>query len=185
MFVTLGSNVEPEANLSAAVHLLSSRLTVLGVSRLYETAAVGSTGRRTRQADYLNAALLLETELTPAVLKFDVLRELELELGRVRTADKFGPRTIDLDIALYGDLVVSDVAGGIIIPDPDITEHPHVAMPLADLAPRFVHPTDGRTLAVIAASLANRSRIHVRGDLRLGWRMKANATLTPDRAAPV
>lgn len=83
-----------------------------------------------------------------------MLRAIEAVLGRVRTADKNAPRPIDLDIALWGDRVIEDRAAGLVIPDPDILRWPHVAVPLADVAPDWVHPADGRTLAAIAAGLA-------------------------------
>ncbi len=81
-----------------------------------------------------------------------VLRDIEASLGRVRTADKFAPRPIDLDIALFGQLVV-DLEGSP-IPDPDLAPLPHVALPLADIAPEWILPATGETLAQIAARLA-------------------------------
>ncbi len=70
-------------------------------------------------------------------------------MGRVRTADKFAPRPIDLDIAFYGDRVL-EVAGKV-IPDPDVLRFAHVAAPLADVAGDWIHPQTGQTLAEIAA----------------------------------
>lgn len=149
ILITLGSNIDPERNLARAVDQLAEHLTVRAVSLAYETApAAGSSG-----PPFLNAAVWVDTELPPATLKFEVLRAIEAKLGRRRTADKNAPRTIDLDLALYGDRVIDDPTGGLVIPDPDILRWPHVALPLADLAPDFVHPVDGRTLGEIAAAV--------------------------------
>ena len=80
--------------------------------------------------------------------KANVLHVIEQELGRVRTADKNAPRTIDLDIALFNDEVLD--VGARHIPDPDIIKHAHVSVPLADVAPEYRHPETGQTLWEIA-----------------------------------
>ncbi len=155
VFITLGSNIDPEANLREAVRLLSRRFTVRAVSHIYETAPIDAAGQISAdQANFLNAAVLIETNMSPYSLKYGGLREIEAHLGRIRTEDKFAPRTIDLDIALYGGTIMDDPVNGIILPDPNSLTHAHVALPLADLAPDFVHPLAGRTLAEIARSLA-------------------------------
>ncbi len=100
---------------------------------------------------FLNAALLIRTPLSAEDLKAGPLREVERGLGRVRTADKNAPRTIDLDIALY-NYDVLDV-GGRHVPAPDLLTRAHIAVPLADLAPYYVHPETGETLEEIAARL--------------------------------
>jgi 2-amino-4-hydroxy-6-hydroxymethyldihydropteridine diphosphokinase len=157
IFVTLGSNIEPEKNLPEAVRLLAARVRLTRASRVYRSAPVGSTG----QPDFLNAALLVETDLPPYNLKFNALRDVETQLGRVRSDDKFAARTIDLDLALYGDLVLDDPQGGLSLPDPDILMRAHIALPLADLAPGFVHPVSGETLGGIAARLKDTPGIQV------------------------
>jgi len=163
VFVSLGSNIDSERNLREAVRRLAASCRLLAVSPVYETAPVGNT----EQPNYLNAAALVETELTAAELKERVLQVIEGELGRVRTEDKNAPRTIDLDIALYGDAVLD--LGPRHIPDPDILRYPHVAVPLADLAPRLRHPETGQTLAEIVRGLPDvglrrRENIHSSGD---------------------
>jgi len=147
VFIALGSNIAPEHNLLEAVHLLATHCRVLAVSPVYETAPVGTLN----QPNFLNAAALIETDLPAADLKTQVLQPIEQVLGRIRTADKNAPRTIDLDIALYGEAVFD--LGSRHIPDPDITRHAHVAIPLADLAPNLRHPETGQTLGDIAATL--------------------------------
>jgi 7,8-dihydro-6-hydroxymethylpterin-pyrophosphokinase len=80
-----------------------------------------------------------------------VLYEIEQALGRVRSADKSAPRTIDLDITLFDDQVLE--LGQRHVPDPDLLRHPHIAVPMADLAPQYVHPETGQTLKEIAEGL--------------------------------
>jgi 2-amino-4-hydroxy-6-hydroxymethyldihydropteridine diphosphokinase len=150
VFIALGSNINPEYNMREAVRRLaepSAPCWLLAVSPVYETAPVGKTD----QPNFLNAAALIETDLTAAELKTQVLQVIEQELGRVRTEDKNAPRTIDLDIALFGDQVLD--VGPRHIPDPDISKYPHIAVPLADLAPQQRHPETGQTLLEIAQGL--------------------------------
>ena len=151
VFVLLGSNIDKERNLPAAVALLRERGPVK-VSPVYETSPVGIGD----PGSFLNAAAELLTDLEPAAFKREVCDGIERALGRVRDPrDRFAPRTIDLDIALWNDAVL-DVLGSP-VPDPDILCHLHAALPLADLAPDLRHPTDGRTLAAIARDLAERA----------------------------
>jgi GTP cyclohydrolase I len=152
VLITLGSNVEREGNLRLALARLRRHphITLRAVSPVYETAPVGSAD----QSPYFNAAVLVETDLRPAALR-DALRAVERDLGRVRTEDKYAPRTIDLDIALYGDERIS--VDGSPIPDPDIARFPHLAIPLADVAPDWIHPEHGVTLCDIADGLSHSS----------------------------
>ncbi|MCB9176159.1 MAG: 2-amino-4-hydroxy-6-hydroxymethyldihydropteridine diphosphokinase [Caldilineae bacterium] len=157
--VSLGSNIEAREHLAAALRLLAARSRLIAVSRIFETEpALGARGPA-----FLNAAAMIETELSPAELKFGLLRGIEGELGRIRLPDKNAPRTIDLDVALYGDRVIDLPDRGIRIPDPDLLAWPHVALPAADLAPDWVHPEDGRRLAEIAAGLEGGSGIRTLG----------------------
>ncbi len=158
--IALGSNIQPEANLPEAVRRLAAHCRVLAVSPVYETAPVGKTD----QPNFLNAAVLIETDLSAEALKTQVLQAIERELGRIRTVDKNAPRTIDLDIALYGDAVLD--LGPRHIPDPDILRYPHIAVPLADLAPDLCHPETGQTLAEIARNLPE-AGLRMREDVSL------------------
>jgi 2-amino-4-hydroxy-6-hydroxymethyldihydropteridine diphosphokinase len=157
VFISMGSNIDGERNLREAVRRLSSRCRLLAVSPVYETAPVGKAdevGRADQvgKADnFLNAAALIETDLAVAELKANVLQVIEQELGRVRTEDKNGPRTIDLDISLFNDQVFD--VGQRHIPDPEISKYPHIAVPLADLAPDQRHPETGQTLGQIAQNM--------------------------------
>jgi len=149
MLVSLGSNIEPERHIPAALELLEEHgcLNVMAVSPVYEFPAVGPPG----QPMFHNAAVLIETSMDPMALR-NGLRTIEAELGRVRTGDRFIPRTIDLDIVMI-DGVETEVQGTR-IPDPDIPEQAHLAVPMADIAPEWVYPPTGSTLRQIADALA-------------------------------
>jgi 2-amino-4-hydroxy-6-hydroxymethyldihydropteridine diphosphokinase len=151
--ISMGSNVEKEKNIPAAQRALEAQpsIQLAAVSAIYATAAIGADGNQSSQEDFHNAAALIETDLSASELR-SALRVIEEQLGRVRTADKFAARPIDLDIALYGDAVL-DLEGSQ-VPDPDIVRYPHVAVPLADIAPAWIHPLTGDTMAEIAQRLA-------------------------------
>lgn len=144
ILVAMGSNIEPGRNLVRAVSLLEELVAVAARSSVYESDPVGSSGDRL----FLNAAVRLETALPARELKFSVLREIEHRLGRRRSSDRNAPRTIDLDLALYGDMVIR--TSDLVLPDPDIGRLAHVAVPLAEIAPTATHPVEGVTLAEIA-----------------------------------
>lgn len=148
--VTLGSNIDKERNLPEAVRLLARAADMRAVSPIYETAAAGAPD----QPHFYNAAVLLETDETAAALKDGLLAGIERALGRERTADKYAPRTIDLDIALYDDAIFDYTpADGRPrhVPDPDLLRFPHCALPVADLLPDMPHPETGEPLRALAA----------------------------------
>lgn len=159
-YVLLGSNVNPEANLRRAVALLGEQVNLTDISAIFESVPVGYR----EQPCFLNAIVSLETELSPTRLLKTVLRPVEAALGRVRTRNKYGPRTIDLDIILYGDRRL--ICGGRRIPDPDLVRLAHVAYPMADLAPELLHPETGETMQAIAARV-NSEGINARDDIRI------------------
>jgi 2-amino-4-hydroxy-6-hydroxymethyldihydropteridine diphosphokinase len=155
VLVSLGSNIQPAPNLLSAVARLTSVVTVVAASRVFATVPVAARP----MAQFLNAAVEIETDLSPEVLKLEILRDIESALGRVRSHDRNAPRTIDLDISLFGNLVLRDEDLGLEIPDPEILTRPHVAIPLADLAPERVHPISGRSLAEIAGVFAGQEGV--------------------------
>ncbi len=134
VLVAVGSNIEPERNIPAALEMLTHHARLTGVSTFYRTAPLD----RPEQPPFLNGAVRIETRLTARALKFDVLRAIEGRLGRVRTQDAYAPRTIDLDIALYGDSVIDEP--DLRVPDPDIRERSFLAIPLLELEPDLVLP---------------------------------------------
>jgi 2-amino-4-hydroxy-6-hydroxymethyldihydropteridine diphosphokinase len=157
-FISIGSNIDPELHLPIAVQRLSEIGTVIAVSMVYQNPAIGSTP----QPDFLNAAALLETDMQPHAIR-DHLRKIEADSGRVRTEDKYSPRTLDLDLGMLGDLVYQDDL--LTIPDPDIVTHAHLAVPFADLAPDHLHPVSGETLQTIADRLRPRVELSPRPDV--------------------
>jgi 2-amino-4-hydroxy-6-hydroxymethyldihydropteridine diphosphokinase len=150
-YVALGSNLgDRRAHLDAALSALDAlpgtRLDA--VSAIYETAPVGPPG----QQDYLNAVARLSTTLAPLAL-LDALLSIEQSRGRVR-AERWGPRTLDLDLLVHGDAVLSDPR--LTLPHPRLHERAFVLTPLADLAPDL--RVAGRTVAQHLA-LADRAGV--------------------------
>ncbi len=140
--ISLGSNIERERYLPEAIRLLRRHhgIEVLRVSRFFESVPVG--GPEGAPA-FFNAAAVIRTDLDPEQLRVE-LRRIETELGRERTGDKNAPRTIDIDIAYYGDRV--DDLGDWRIPDPNTATAAHVAVPIADVVPDWVDPVTGSTV---------------------------------------
>jgi 2-amino-4-hydroxy-6-hydroxymethyldihydropteridine diphosphokinase len=146
-FVGLGSNLgDREGTIARAVELLSAAagVEVVAVSQLRETEPWGPV----EQPAYLNGAVQLETELSPRAL-LDVLLAVEQALGRDRTGERWGPRTIDLDLLLYDDVEVD--APGLTVPHPRLHERRFALEPLAELAPDAVVPGRGRVSELLAA----------------------------------
>ena len=150
IYILLGSNINPHDNLVKAVKYLKRLTTVLSLSPVYRTAPQGYTD----QSDFLNMAVKIHTYCTPLEFKTQVIDHIESELGRIRDPNnKNAPRTIDLDILLWNSDILEYGEQPWIIPDPDIIQYAHVAIPLAELAPDYVHPIEGKTLRKIAESM--------------------------------
>lgn len=150
-YLSLGSNLSKEQNLPAAARFLASHGRLLAVSTVYETEPIGNPD----DPSFLNAAVILETALSAVELKEQVLRPLEQSLGRARTSDPNAPRSIDVDICLFNHDILD--LGRRHIPDPEILLHPHVAVPLAQVAPDYLHPETGESLAEIARRVKSQS----------------------------
>ena len=138
-FLALGSNLDPERHIPAALRLLADRVRLVALSTFYASPALG----RPEQPDFYNGAAEIATDLPPRALKFSVLREIESALGRRRSADKYAAREIDLDLVWYGGLQVNEP--DLILPDPEIAARPFLAVPLAELAPDLFPPSEGST----------------------------------------
>jgi len=157
VYIAVGSNIAPEENIPAAVRLLAESVRLTAVSTFYWSAPLD----RPEQARFMNGVLRIRTDLDPRLLKFDLLRPIEARLGRARGADRHAPRTIDLDIALYGDRVLDEE--GLRVPDPDIGTRPFIALPLYELAPRLVLPDTGERLASLPAAADSTGLVEAAG----------------------
>jgi 2-amino-4-hydroxy-6-hydroxymethyldihydropteridine diphosphokinase len=139
IYLSLGSNLgDRESNLRAALDRLPPHVYVRRASPVYETAPVELTA----QPWFLNQVIEAETDLSPTQLLFHTAG-IERELGRTRDIPK-GPRTLDIDILLYGDEIVDTPE--LDIPHPRMAERRFVLAPLADLAPGLRHPVSGLTV---------------------------------------
>ncbi|MDA8423513.1 MAG: 2-amino-4-hydroxy-6-hydroxymethyldihydropteridine diphosphokinase [Nitrospiraceae bacterium] len=147
-FVSVGSNIDPETNVRAALLRLSKETDLRAISTIYLTEPLGRQG----QPPFYNCVIEIETPLPPAELKFGVLRNIEAGLGRRRSDDKFAPRTIDLDLILYDDLVMTTPE--LTLPDPEILERPFLAIALSEIAPGLVLPGSQTGIGEAAAKLS-------------------------------
>jgi 2-amino-4-hydroxy-6-hydroxymethyldihydropteridine diphosphokinase len=145
-YIAVGSNIEPEANILRALDLLNEQVPIKSVSTFYRSEALD----RPEQDFYLNGMVRGKAAVSARTLKFEVLRGVEAKLGRLRTADMYAARTIDLDVALYGMLVVKE--RDLTIPDPDIDKRSFLASPLLELAGDVPLPGCGRLLSEVAKS---------------------------------
>ncbi len=130
VWISAGTNVDPEANMRAAVHNLRSEFGELILSPVYRSRAVGFDGD-----DFLNMVIGIDTDLPPDQLRTR-LRDIEKQQGRVRGEERFSPRTIDLDLLTWGEIV--DEAAN--LPRDEILRYAFVLRPLADVAPGEKYP---------------------------------------------
>lgn len=141
-YIAIGSNLaSPLEQVNAAVKALGEipESRILAVSSFYRTPPLGPQD----QPDYLNAAVALETTLAPEEL-LNHTQRIELQQGRVRKAERWGPRTLDLDIMLFGDAVINTER--LTVPHYDMKNRGFMLWPLFEIAPSLVFP-DNHTLA--------------------------------------
>ena len=145
----LGSNIDAAYHIMRAVELLAQHLTITSISSVWESEAVGSSG-----PPYLNAALQVDTDLDQMTLKRTLLNPVERVLGRVRGADKYADRTIDIDIIAVDGRIVDD----------ELFKRAHIALPTAELL-LDLFDEHGNSLARRAKELERTTTIKRRDDL--------------------
>ena len=137
-YLSLGSNIQPETNLVRAIELLQNHGRLEKISNAWESESVGAEG-----PNYLNACVLLVTPLEQIELKEQALLSIETRLGRRRSADKFAPRTIDIDIVLFDGRSFND----------KYWEQAFVVVPLAEIHPEFQSPIKRESILQTAMRL--------------------------------
>lgn len=142
-FVSAGSNVDPEVNLRRACDELAQAFDPVVYSTAWRNRAVGFDG-----PDFINLVVGFDTDLhVDAVIA--ELQRIEGLCGRERHAPKWAPRSMDLDILLFGELVCA--RPGLALPRPDLLRRPYMLGPMAEIAPDVLHPTAGATMAQLWA----------------------------------
>ncbi len=138
-FISIGSNIDKEIHIPSSIADLKKKFDNVLLSSLYQTAAVGFDGD-----DFLNLIVQFDSELEAKEVA-KTLRQIELDHGRTRDSRKYAARTLDLDLILYGDLILSD--GRLQIPRDEIERYAFVLEPLAEIAPDLQHPVSKKTYA--------------------------------------
>ena len=160
VYLSLGSNVgDRAANLRTAIKRVSSLGDVMAVSSFYETEPVEFAA----QPRFLNCAVEVDTEKMPKQLLAGIL-DIEREMGR-RRVQKKGPRTLDIDILLFGNSIIQ--TKGLTIPHPAMHERRFVLEPLAEIAPEARHPVIKRTVRELRDALPPGQAVRRASDLRL------------------
>lgn len=139
VYISIGSNIERERHITAALDALAAQFGALDISSVYESEAVGFDGE-----NFLNLVVAVRTAASVAELS-RLFKRLEADNGRRRDVPKFSARTLDLDILTYDDRT-GDV-DGIELPRGEILKNAFVLLPLAEIAPTAVHPLAGKTYA--------------------------------------
>lgn len=147
VYIGVGSNINPMESIPRAFSLLKKKVKISAVSTFYFTPPL----KNKVQPDYCNGVWEILTTHSPHSLKFHVLRPIELELGRIRIQDSYASRTIDLDILVYGQEVMS--TDDLTLPDPDIYTRPFISIPLAEIAPHLILPDTGEGIKDIANTM--------------------------------
>jgi 2-amino-4-hydroxy-6-hydroxymethyldihydropteridine diphosphokinase len=138
VYVAAGSNIAPERNLELAVATLAREFPGSRFSPWYRNRAAGFEGD-----DFINLVAGFTTELRPLAL-LERLHAIEVQCGRQRHAPRWAPRSMDLDVLLFGELVC--VGPSLTLPRPDLLKRAYMLGPLADLAPDLKHPTARKTI---------------------------------------
>ena len=165
VLVAAGSNVEPQANLRRALDSLAGHYPQLRRSTAYRNRAVGFDGE-----DFINLVVGFDTDDDVHTV-IERLHAAENRCGRARHAPKWAPRSMDLDILLYGDRVCDEP--GLVLPRPDLVRRAYMLGPAAEIAPDTVHPTLHLTLAELWRNFEQGR--HPLEPVDLGWRAAGRA----------
>jgi 2-amino-4-hydroxy-6-hydroxymethyldihydropteridine diphosphokinase len=136
--IHLGSNIDPAENIRLSARKLAERLPVIGASSVWLTPSVGSAG-----PSFYNAAVHCITDLSPDDMKFNILRLIEKEMGRLRTHDKYAARTIDMDVVIHNTKVL----------EPRLWDTAFILLPVAELLPELTHPINQISLHSLAKDI--------------------------------
>lgn len=142
----LGTNIDRETSLVTALEHLGEHFTLRSASSVYKTTPVGMSN----QPDFYNVSLEIETDKSISEIK-DIAREIEDKMGRNRSAPKFGPRNIDIDVVLYGDELDPENK----VPRPNALTELFIVGPLAEMRPDGTHPETGQTWKDLNRKLMN------------------------------
>jgi 2-amino-4-hydroxy-6-hydroxymethyldihydropteridine diphosphokinase len=154
VFLSLGSNIQPQENLCRAIEQLQTQYDTLEYSKVYKSAAVGFDG-----PSFLNLAIRLQTEQSLEQV-LQTLHTIEENCGRNRNAVKFSSRTVDIDLLLYGDLQTDSPT--CVLPRPEILTYAFVLLPLSELIPNTIHPQKAQTYAQLWESFDHSTQmLHV------------------------
>lgn len=167
VYVAAGSNVDAVRNLRLAAQELQRSFGKVDFSPAYRNAAVGFEGE-----DFINYVAGFDTPRSVDEV-INELQRIEGLCGRTRDAPKWAPRSMDLDILLYGDLITE--RPGLVLPRPDLLRRPYMLGPLADIAGEHVHPTAGETIAALWARFDHAAHAMTRVALGLADRGSAEA----------
>ena len=154
LFLSLGGNLGNTREIfeGAYPHIEKKIGKIAVYSSIYQTEAWGPIP----QADFLNQVLLVTTTLKPEACLTELL-EIERQFGRERK-ERWGPRTLDLDILFYGDVIIA--ASDLSIPHPRIAERKFILTPLAEIAPLFEDPTSRKSMTALLAACADESQVN-------------------------
>ena len=159
-YLGLGSNLgDREDNMRRAVSLLRQRVSLIALSSVYET----EPWEYTSQPTFLNLVCAVETGLSPQEL-LELAHEVERDLGRVPTF-RYGPRSMDVDILLYGDEMIE--TPDLQIPHPRFSERAFALVPLAEIAPGLVHPALGKSMTELLEKVSGKEKVVMLGPLAL------------------
>ncbi len=155
VYLVIGSNINPQHHLPKAVELLAENCRIQAVSTAWESQAVGSDG-----PNFINAGLCLLTEFDLPEFNEKVIRSIESSLGRVRSTDKYAPRSIDLDIMLWDGKPFRLEQWNLA----------HVVLPMAEISPQLEHPITRQKLSLVAERLRTQIWTAARPDILTKYR---------------